>query len=164
MRSSPVRWRAETTLQALWDRDAVILADTVSANPGAFAGVTKLDLRRNGIGDSGLAALEVVLHGRALPHLADLALAHNALRAPSAARVAAALLRTARGLAGSLRRLAISGNPLGCGAPHRGRTHCWVVLDPGHTYIGVYRIRHWDLQNRYIGADQACFSLDRVLL
>lgn len=100
-------------MQALWDRDAVLLADTVAANPGAFAGVTRLDLSRNGIGDSGMAALEMVLHGRAMPRLADLSLSHNALGAPSATRVAAALLRTARGLAGALTRLVISSNPLG---------------------------------------------------
>lgn len=101
-------------VQALSDRHAVLLADTVSANPDAFAGVAVLDLSHNGIGDGGLAALDVVLHGRALPRLAELALAHNSLSAPSASRIAAALLRTARGLAGSLRRLCISGNPLGC--------------------------------------------------
>lgn len=107
-------------MQALTDRHAVVLASTVTSSPAAFAAVTVLDLSGNAIGDSGLAALDLVLHGRALPCLADLSLARNALRGPSAARLAAALLRTTRGLAASLRRLHVSHNPLGCAATPAG--------------------------------------------
>eukprot|EP00892_Ulva_mutabilis_P007902 jgi/Ulvmu1/5484/UM023_0020.1 len=99
--------------QALTDRHAVVLASTVAARPAAFAAVEILDLSRNALSDAGLAALAPVLHGRALPRLTALVLSRNMLRAPSAARLADALLRTTRGLAGTLRRLCVSDNLLG---------------------------------------------------
>lgn len=98
------------------DRHAVVLASTVATSPDAFTALEVLDLSSNGIGDSGLAALAIVLHHRALPRLAELALSRNTLRGPSAARLAAALLRTTRGVAATLRRLCVSHNPLGCAA------------------------------------------------
>ena len=92
----------------------VLLATTITAIPAHFSMLKILDLSGNRIGDRGLAALDTTLHGRALPALAELRIPGNALGGDSAALVAAALIRTGRGLARSLAKLDISNNPLGC--------------------------------------------------
>lgn len=109
-------------LQGLTHTHMVLLANTVAAAPHRFSNLNVLDLSGNRIGDRGLAALDTALHDRALPCMVTLLLPGNSLGPESAALIAAALIRTGRGLAGTLTQLDLSNNPLGC-----VHMHCSIV-------------------------------------
>lgn len=100
-------------VQGLLHTHMVLLANAVAGAPHRFANLKLLDLSGNRIGERGLAALDTALHDRALPNMSTLLLPCNNLGPESAALIAAALIRTGRGLAGTLTRLDVSNNPLG---------------------------------------------------
>lgn len=91
----------------------VLLANAVAGAPHRFSNLNLLELSGNRIGERGFAALDTALHDRALPRLSTLLLPCNNLGPESAALIAAALIRTGRGLAGTLTCLDLSNNPLG---------------------------------------------------